>query len=121
MNAVLLVFAGGGLGSVVRYLLGKWIPANGAMPIGTLLANVAACLVLGLVVGFADQRMMMSTNARLFWAAGFCGGFSTFSTFTHETITLMQRGEIGNAALYIFMSLVLCTMAIAVGLFFGGK
>jgi CrcB protein len=121
MNALLLVFAGGGLGSVVRFLLGKWLPITGGMPVGTLLANVAACFILGLVVGVADQRLLMSANARLFWAAGFCGGFSTFSTFTHETISLMQGGHAGNAVLYVIVSLVCCGVAVAGGLYFGGS
>lgn len=121
MNAVLLVFAGGGLGSVVRYLLGKWLPVTWHLPLGTLAANVAACFILGFVIGFADQRLVLSPNARLFWTAGFCGGFSTFSTFTHETITMLQGGNSSSALLYVCASLVLCGVAVAAGLFFGGN
>lgn len=121
MNNVLLVFAGGGLGSVARYLVGRWIPMTGLLPYGTLVANVAACFVLGLVVGLADHRMALSMNARLFWAAGFCGGFSTFSTFSHETIVMMQGGHPGQTVLYIVVSLALCAMAVAAGLFVGGS
>lgn len=78
MKSVVLVFIGGGMGSVIRYVLSKWINTWHSFPLGTLVINIAACLVLGFVVGLTDHKQLVSPAARLFWAVGFCGGFSTF-------------------------------------------
>lgn len=119
--SMVLVFGGGGLGSVVRFLLGRWVNAwhNYHFPFGTLAANVVACLALGFVVGIADHRHLISPSARLFWTVGFCGGFSTFSTFSAETLTLIQGGFHLSTAIYIVSSLVLCLAAIFAGLYLG--
>lgn len=118
---ILLVFGGGGLGSVVRFLLGRWVNAwhNHHFPFGTLAVNVVACLVLGYVVGVADHRHLISPSARLFWTVGFCGGFSTFSTFSAETLTLVQGGFHLSTIVYIVSSLVLCLAGVFVGMYFG--
>lgn len=121
MRVLIMVFLGGGLGSVARYSLGRWVNALHSVnfPFGTLLANIAACFILGLMVGLADHRQLFSPNARLFWTVGFCGGFSTFSTFSHETITLLQGGFSQNALIYGFLSLLLCILAVYAGLLSG--
>jgi CrcB protein len=118
---MLLVFGGGGLGSVVRFLLGRWVNAwhNHHFPFGTMAVNIVACLVLGYVVGMADHRQLISPSARLFWTVGFCGGFSTFSTFSAETLTLIQGGFHLSTVVYIVSSLVLCLAGVFVGLYFG--
>lgn len=121
MQSLLFVFLGGGLGSVVRYALGRWINSTHTsnFPFGTLAANVIACLTLGVLIGLADHRQMLSPNARLFWAVGFCGGFSTFSTFSHETLTLIQGGFSTISIIYVIISLLLCVAAIYLGLLAG--
>jgi len=121
MLNILLVFGGGGLGSVVRFLLGRWVNAwhNHHFPFGTLAVNIVACLVLGYVVGVADHRQLISPSARLFWTVGFCGGFSTFSTFSAETLTLIQGGFHLSTVVYIISSLLLCLAGVFVGLYFG--
>jgi CrcB protein len=81
--------------------------------------NVAACLVLGFVIGLADHKQIISPAARLFWAIGFCGGFSTFSTFSNETLFLLQSGFTLSLGLYIFLSLLLCVGATYGGLYIG--
>ena len=118
---IIIVFGGGGLGSVVRFLLGRWVNAwhNHHFPFGTLAVNVVACLVLGYVVGIADHRQLLSPSARLFWTVGFCGGFSTFSTFSAETLTLIQGGFHLSTAVYVASSLVLCLAGVFVGIYFG--
>ncbi len=110
---IILVFCGGGAGSIVRFLLGRWVNAwhNHHFPFGTLAVNVVACLVLGFVVGIADHRQLISPSARLFWTVGFCGGFSTFSTFSAETLTLIQSGFHFSTFVYIVSSLVLLCLA----------
>ena len=121
LSEILLVFVGGGFGSAVRFLLGRWVNAwhNQNFPFGTLSVNIVACLVLGYVVGIADHRQLISPAARLFWTVGFCGGFSTFSTFSAETLTLLQGGFHFTTAFYVILSLVLCLAAIFGGLYLG--
>ena len=118
---IILVFCGGGAGSIVRFLLGRWVNAwhNHHFPFGTLAVNVVACLVLGFVVGIADHRQLISPSARLFWTVGFCGGFSTFSTFSAETLTLIQSGFHFSTFVYIVSSLVLCLAGTFAGIYFG--
>ncbi len=118
---IVLVFVGGGFGSIVRFLLGRSVNNlhNHHFPFGTLSVNIVACLVLGFVVGIADHRQVISPAARLFWAVGFCGGFSTFSTFSAETLTLIQSGFHFSTVLYIILSLVLCLAATYGGIYFG--
>jgi CrcB protein len=118
---VILVFVGGGFGSTVRFLLGRWVNAwhSYNFPFGTLAVNIFACLVLGFVVGIADHRQLISPAARLFWTVGFCGGFSTFSTFSAETLTLLQGGFHFTTAVYITLSLLLCLAATFSGLYLG--
>ncbi len=121
MKSLLLVFLGGGLGSVVRFSLGKWVNAlhSHHFPWGTLVVNVIACLALGLIVGLADHKQIISPSARLFWTVGFCGGFSTFSTFSNETLVLIQGGFTISVILYITFSLLLCVAATFGGLYMG--
>ena len=118
---ITLVFLGGGAGSTVRYLLGRWVNAwhNHHFPFGTLAVNVVACLVLGYVVGIADHRQIISPSARLFWTVGFCGGFSTFSTFSSETLTLIQSGFHLSTFIYITSSLILCLAGTFGGIYLG--
>ena len=118
---VAIVFVGGGAGSAIRFLLGHWVNAwhNHHFPFGTLAVNVVACLFLGFVVGIADHRQLISPSARLFWTVGFCGGFSTFSTFSAETLTLIQGGFHLSTFVYIVSSLVLCLAGTFAGIYFG--
>ena len=98
---VLLVGAGGFIGSISRYLLGGWAHAlwpRAGFPIGTLLVNIAGCFCIGLLAGFIEHRQMFGPEARLFLLIGLLGGFTTFSTFAYETLGLM-RGSALLAAL----------------------
>lgn len=121
MRELILIFVGGGLGSITRFSLGKWITSlhSQNFPYATLAVNVIACFVLGLVIGLAEHKQIISAPSRLFWAVGFCGGFSTFSTFSAETITLIQTGFHLSGVLYIIASLVLCLAATLAGLYLG--
>jgi CrcB protein len=117
MKIFLIVFAGGGLGSALRYFMGRWMTSFYAptFPLATLVINVSACFILGLVIGVADDKQVFSTSSRLFWAIGFCGGFSTFSTFSQETLTLFQAGHQGSSVVYVMASVVLCLVATLAG------
>lgn len=116
---MILVFLGGGLGSLIRFGISKWVGTlhTHYFPFGTLAANVLACFALGVVLGLADTRHLLSPSAKIFWTLGFCGGFSTFSTFSGETISLFQSGFTLPAILYITASLALCIAAILAGLY----
>ncbi|HNP96015.1 MAG TPA: fluoride efflux transporter CrcB [Cyclobacteriaceae bacterium] len=118
MKTAVIVFLGGGLGSVLRYSIGKWVGTlhTHIFPFGTLAANVLACFALGILVGLADQKQLLSPSARLFWSVGFCGGFSTFSTFSLETISLIQGGFNGFSAAYVIVSVALCLAATFAGM-----
>lgn len=121
MKTLVLIFIGGGLGSVTRFGLGKWISSwhTSTFPYGTLGVNVIACLVLGWIIGLADHKNLLSDSTRLFWTVGFCGGFSTFSTFSAETISLVQSGLQVSGAFYILASVILCLLATYAGLYLG--
>jgi len=121
MKSLLLIFLGGGLGSVTRFSLGKWISSlhSHHFPWGTLIVNVVACFALGWIIGLADHKHIISPSARLFWTVGFCGGFSTFSTFSNETLYLLQSGFTVSLVLYITLSLLLCVAAVFGGLYLG--
>jgi len=121
MRELVLIFLGGGIGSVTRFSLEKWISSfhSHHFPYGTLFVNVLACFVLGTLVGVADHKQIVSPNARLFWTVGFCGGFSTFSTFSSETLKLIQTGFPFSGLVYVLASLLLCLAATYLGLYLG--
>ena len=123
MKAYLLVFAGGGVGSLLRYVAGRLIPATltgSPFPFAILVVNVLASAVLGAVVGWAMSRSV-GEEARLLVGVGFCGGLSTFSSFSNDTVVLMQHGRAGAALLNIGLNVVLCLLASAGGLWLGGR
>ena len=119
MKAAILVFLGGGLGSMVRFAISKWIGTlhTHYFPFGTLAANVIACFALGIILGLADTRHLLSPSSKIFWTFGFCGGFSTFSTFSGETLALFESGFTLASALYIGLSFGLCLAATLAGLY----
>jgi fluoride exporter len=118
IRGIILVFLGGGLGSTIRFMLGKWINSfyQSTFPLATLVINVAACFLLGLAIGLADHKQLISASSRLFWAVGFCGGFSTFSTFSNESLVLLQAGLTLSMAAYIALSVALSITASFLGL-----
>jgi len=107
LNVFLAIFLGGGLGSVSRYALGQWVLtlSESKFPWGTLGANMLACVVLGLVWLFGGKEIQRQPVWTAFLIIGFCGGFSTFSTFSFETLRLMREGmmwwAIGNVVLSV--------------------
>ena len=116
----LYVFLGGGLGSICRYALARWMVHHKLdFPLATFLANVAACFVLGYLVALHDHKELHSAFRMLFMT-GFCGGFSTFSTFTAEAHHLFQAGAYGLGLLYVGASLLVCLLSLYAGLRLAG-
>lgn len=108
MWSILGVFIGGGLGSVLRYLLSIFVGKTSlSLPIATLFANVIACLILVLTIKLSEV-ISINPNLRLLIIIGFCGGLSTFSTFSFETAALIRQGQGLWAIANILISILLC-------------
>jgi CrcB protein len=111
---ILLIAIGGAVGSVARYLMGRAV--QGALhlefPIGTFAVNVVGCLVIGMLAKFF-MHSQTELQLRATLMIGFCGGFTTFSTFSLETLGLIQGGEWGKAAVYVVLSALVCVGATA--------
>jgi CrcB protein len=109
VRPMLWVGAGGFLGANARYLLGGWIADRWvtAFPIGTFLINITGSFALGLFLAFAEERPWMSPDYRLAFAIGFVGAYTTFSTFSYETIRLLQDGAYAFAAANVIGSVLL--------------
>lgn len=107
-RSVIFVGLGGLIGSIARYLvaIGLSAYATSAFPFATLLVNILGCFVIGLVFGLIDRGSTLSPEWRLFLTTGFCGGFTTFSTFSYESLRLMQDGEYIYLFVYVTVSLV---------------
>lgn len=113
----LLVFVGGGVGSALRFLLSKSLafnPENHFFPYGTLLANVLSSFILGIVI---QKHINAQINEQMKWllAIGFCGGFSTFSTFSFENFLLIKNGDWALALGYAVLSVLVCLIAVSAG------
>ena len=104
MSAVLLVFLGGGLGSLCRFGVSKLV-ASGVFPVSTLLVNILSCLILGLFIG-AGEKFVFSSRQSLFLMTGFCGGLSTFSAFSADLLRVYENGHHIIAVFYLFGSVL---------------
>lgn len=113
------VFVGGGLGSLARWITAKWLAPTdvNAFPSGTFIANIIACFILGILMGY-QLKDPMHNQYRLLLMVGFCGGFSTFSTFSAETLQLLKSGHQLMALSYVGLSMLLGLLAVFLGLKF---
>ena len=119
MQSFLLVGVGGALGSMARYGAGVLVGQvwRSGFPLPTLLINIIGSLAMGLLIGLlAKFTPSWQAEARLFLAVGILGGFTTFSSFSLDTITLIERGEIGSAALYVALSVAVSVAGLYLGL-----
>jgi CrcB protein len=113
----LLIALGGAGGSVLRYLLGGFIQrsSSSGFPIGTMVVNVTGCFLIGILVR-QFLNMQLSNDLRALLVVGFCGGFTTFSTFSAETLALIEGGEYARATAYVLLSVTLCLLATLAGM-----
>ena len=111
---LLLVMLGGAAGSGLRYLVAQWLPtAAGTLPLSTLAVNVAGSAALGALTMVASQHAALSREWMLLLGTGLCGGFTTFSTFTVELLSMADHGRLGLAIVYTLLSVVLGLAAAA--------
>ena len=105
---LLLVAFGGAIGSVLRYLLSG---INTSFPWGTFVVNILGSLLIGLLVGLVSKGVL-SPEMKLLMVTGFCGGFTTFSTFANESFGMMKAGDVLQMALYVSVSIVIGILAV---------
>jgi fluoride exporter len=113
VRQLLLVFVGGGVGSVLRALLGRLFSAA-VMPLGTLLVNILGSMIIGFVYALLN-RHLIGEDYRLLLAVGLCGGFTTFSTFSNENLHLIRDGQWMTFLFYALGSLLLCLVSVWLG------
>ncbi len=118
MKQLLLVFVGGGFGSVLRFVIGKWLNnAENGIPYGTFAANIIGSLLIGIILGLAAKNDTLSQSQTLLLATGFCGGFTTFSTFAYENHVFLKSGDFTSFAVYTIASFVVGFLAVFLGLY----
>ena len=117
IREIILVGAGGAVGSILRYLVALAVNGNGdgARPVATLIVNVAGCFVIGCVAGLS-QRFEWIPEYRLLLTAGFCGGFTTFSAFALENLRFLEQKDYISVMTYVFLSVTLSIGAAFAGL-----
>ena len=117
---ILIVGLGGGAGSILRYLCQKWVNESyeHSFPLATFLINISGCFLIGILYGLGEKGNILSPQTRLLLITGFCGGFTTFSTFAFENMNLLRSGDNFYFFLYAIGSLALGILAVYVGSLF---
>ncbi len=117
MKEFLLVFIGGGIGSVARWLVSKIMAISTInLPIATLSSNILSCIVFGFVSAYLVTKSTASQELKLLMLTGFCGGFSTYSTFIVETVELSKSGQNVFAFGNILINFLFCVLGLSLGM-----
>jgi CrcB protein len=109
----------GAFGCVSRYLMSGWVytAAGNALPYGTLVVNLVGSFLLGVIMEASQHSTLLSPELRIGITVGFMGGFTTFSTFSLETVRLLEEGSFGSAGANILLNVMVCIFAAALGIF----
>lgn len=113
MEQFIYVGLGGAIGAILRYTI-SCIPIKMDFPILTFFTNLLGALLIGVVVGYAEKSNV-SSSMMLFLKTGVCGGFTTFSTFSLESLSLLEDGKYGVGSLYIIISVICCIVGVIIG------
>ena len=117
--SALLVFFGGGIGSLLRYGISNLFPYSSGFPWATFISNILACLLMGFIINWIDRTFSSTfdvNNLKWLLLTGICGGFSTFSTFSNESLQLIKQNQWALAITYILTSVILGILSLTVGL-----
>ena len=119
MKPLIYVGIGGGIGSVLRYLISVFVSRHLPLvfPLGTLIVNISGCFLIGLFYSLINRHIGFSPDWRLFLITGVCGGYTTFSTFSYDGLQLIQQGASLSFLLYLIGSVVLGLLATYAGIF----
>jgi CrcB protein len=118
MRVIWYVALGGAVGSVLRYIVGLAVQSRGGLdfPVGTLVVNLSGCLLLGFLIHYALATPGITPELRALLTTGLCGGYTTFSTFSYETVTLIQDGDWRRATLYVGLSVAGSILGVMLGI-----
>ena len=123
MKLLWYVALGSAIGGVARVLLGTAVQAraSGAFPVGTLVVNITGSLLLGFLMRYLLASPTVTAEMRAMVTTGFCGGYTTFSTFSYETLMLIEAGDYRRAALYTTLSVLLAIAGTLLGVYAAGE
>ena len=118
LKATMIAGCGGFIGTCLRFLSEKLgaVLCHGLFPLGTFMANIAGCLLIGIFYGWAANRQWFGKKDNLFLITGLCGGFTTFSSFSDEMVSLLQGGNTGMFVLYLLSTIILGILAVVLGI-----
>lgn len=119
LKTIFYIAIGGAIGSVLRYLTSVFVNKywSNHFPLATLITNIIGCFLIGLIIGLLEKNNLANSNLKWFLITGFCGGFTTFSAFGYENITLFQSNNSVLAFGYIALSVMVGLFAVWFGLF----